>query len=141
MKGLNFYNHDDFAICLNKLRYDMQKNMSEALRPYGLSSMHSLYIMTLYHEGKMTLASLSKALSFNRANTTRVVRDLMQKGYVACDKENESQRKYNVFLTEMGSCVANNLYIHTEEGRKKHESKLTPDEWQTLISLMHKLAD
>jgi len=141
MKGLKFDNFDDFAICLNKMRYDVQKNMSDALKPFGLSSMHSLYIMTLYHEGGMTLASLSKALCFNRANTTRVVRDLMQKGYVDCDKESENQRKFNVFLSEQGKIVADKLHQSMEKGRREQESKLTTQEWQTLIELMHKLAD
>ena len=141
MKGLDFDSHDDFAICLNKMKYDVQKNMSDALKPYNLSSMHSLYIMTLYHDGAMTLSSLSKAVCFNRANTTRVIRDLMQKGYVSCDKQNESQRKFNVFLTDEGKKLADDLHQKMEQNRKKQTSKLTKEEWKTLISLMHKLVD
>ncbi|MBQ9716097.1 MAG: MarR family transcriptional regulator [Clostridia bacterium] len=141
MKGLNFGNHDDFAICLNKMKYNMQKNMSDALKPYNLSSMHSLYIMALYHNGAMTLACLSKAVCFNRANTTRVIRDLIQKGYVFCDRQSESQRKFNVFLTDNGKKLANNLHQQMENQRKKQSSKLTKEEWDTLIFLMHKLVD
>lgn len=93
------YEYDEFARCVGNLKKRIQKRVSDALKPYNLSSMHSMYLMTLYHKGELTLVELSGELKFNRANTSRVIRDLIQKGYVVCDKKRkQSAQVQGVFV-------------------------------------------
>lgn len=133
--------YDEFAICLNNLKKKMQKNVSDVLKPYNLSSMHSMYLATLLRDGEMTLAELSRKLSFNRANTTRVVKDLIQKGYVGCDRTQTNLRKFNIYLTEKGKTLTEELIARMEEMRITQNARLSKEEWKVLLELLNKLAN
>ena len=135
------YEYDEFARCVGNLKKRIQKRVSDALKPYNLSSMHSMYLMTLYHKGELTLVELTGELKFNRANTSRVIRDLIQKGYVVCDKNENNLRKYKVFLSEEGRKVAESFDTQMENFKIEDVSRLTHEEWTTLIALLNKLTN
>lgn len=135
------YKYDEFVGWVGNLKKRIQKRVSEALKPYNLSSMHSMYLMTLYHKGEMTLVELSDALKFNRANTSRVIRDLIQKGYVVCDKNENNLRKYKVFLSDEGKRVAESFHNRVEAFKREDISRLTEEEWDTLVRLLNKLTE
>lgn len=133
--------YDEFAICLNNLKKKIQKKVSDVLKPYNLSSMHSMYLATLLQEGEMTLAELSRRLNFNRANTTRVIKDLIQKGYVGCDRSQTNLRKFNIYLTEKGKTLTEEFVSRMEEIRLTQNARLSKEEWKVLLELLKKLAD
>ncbi len=135
------YEFDEFTKRVCSLKKRIQRRVTDALKPYNLSSMHSMYLVTLYHKGEQTLVELSSELKFNRANTTRVIRDLIEKGYVVCDKNENNLRKYKVFLSEEGKKVAFDLNRQMENFKSEGVSRLTHEEWITLFALLDKLTD
>lgn len=136
------FEFDEFSITMSNLKKRMFKNMTMILKPHDLSGMHAMYLLRLWHEEQgLTLMEMTRQLRMHRANTTRVVRDLVQKGYAVCDKTQEGQRKYKVRLTELGSKVAEELHVGMEAVRDETKKKLTDEEWKTLLSLLNKLAD
>lgn len=140
MENGNF-DQDLLTLCINKIKHQMQKKMSQVLKPYGLCSMHSMYLVFLYKEGDMTLMELSRRLHFDRSNTSRVIRSLVQKGYAFCDKQDDLKRKYKVGLTQEGKAVAKDFVNQMEVFRRENNAKLSVEEWTALLTLLKKLAE
>ena len=105
------YEYDEFARCVGNLKKRIQKRVSDALKPYNLSSMHSMYLMTLYHKGELTLVELSGELKFNRANTSRVIRDLIQKGYVVLIRKRFTDTGFSIRFDDLRDAIAHQFVI------------------------------
>ncbi len=55
------------------------------------------------------MKQLSECLYFDKANTTRAIKFLEDKGYVYDDRESRTSRKYNIYLTDEGKEIARYL--------------------------------
>ncbi len=137
----NEFDRDSLTVCLNKLKKNMYKSMAEILKPYDLKNAHFMYLSLLLREGDMTLMELSKALHFDRSNTSRVIKDLIQSGYIFCGRQDDTKRKYKVGLTDEGKRLTQEIMQKMEVEKQANSAKLSKQEWNTLISLLDKLAE
>jgi DNA-binding MarR family transcriptional regulator len=93
---------DIFPMSIGKINKQMQKRFGEELKPWDLSSAHAMYLIVLLENEGLTLKELTESLGVDKANTTRVIADLKEKGYIYTDRTREGSRKYKVFLTDEG---------------------------------------
>ena len=99
-----------FHSLITDLAKGMQKLKNKKMEAYGLSTSHTMCLMQLSesHEG-MTKAELSKRGGVDRSHITRIVNELMQKGYVSMSEAVGHKSKNKVYLTDHGQKVATDI--------------------------------
>ena len=127
-------------ICLSKLKKNSLKTQAKMLKPYNLGTRHAGYIMALSKGNSMTMKELSDVLCVDPANTTRVIGSLTKMGLVDNDCQKEGCRKYNVFLTEKGKQVAEQMKKDIVNCSVEIMDPLTDDEKKTFVTLLFKMA-
>ncbi len=126
MKELNYEN---FLIYLRLFQKRMQKKMNEDLRKLGISSTHVGIIMILKNSKEgISMSNLSRMIKVDNALMTRNIKELEKINYIYRNRENESQRKYHICLTEDGEKIAKKLCSIMEQKQKKFIEKFTPEE-------------
>lgn len=131
-----------FPIWFAKIRKVMQKRHTELLKPYGLSSIHAMYLVALLHckEG-MTLREISDSLFVDKANTSRAIATLEELGYIEKPLSSLSKLKYKISLTEKGSQMAS---IVEKDIMSAHDillASLTSHEVQVVRDVMRKIQE
>ena len=76
---------------------------------YGLSGTHTICLRQLFeNEAGFTKSEIADCCDIDKAQITRIIGELMEKGYVSSD---ESKKAYNrkFFLTESGKRITNEI--------------------------------
>lgn len=116
----------------------LRRTQAELLAPHGLTARHAPYLLHLAEsEEGLSLSELSRAVCFDKANTTRVVHDLEQLGFAS----RGDGRGCRVLLTNAGRGVAEGLCARVHEIREGLLSALTPEERLALLQIMKKLSE
>ncbi|MGI6067063.1 MAG: MarR family winged helix-turn-helix transcriptional regulator [Bacillota bacterium] len=129
-----------FEEILNLLR-SIQVNINDLLKVnaqnYGLSVTELIILFELdYHEG-ITLNELSKIMELSKSSVSRIVDQLVQKGFVLRIIPPENRRMVNLYLNrEFLECrVAADL----QEKLNKLLLNMEPDKAQRIISALREL--
>lgn len=118
----------------------IRKAQNEMLINYHLSSIHMMYLMVLYRNlDGLTLNNLNDLLNVDKANTTRVVKDLIKKGYL--EKDEKGIRKYKVKLTEEGIIVTKKVKKNSAYLQAKVKDILNEEEQLFFIKILLKIND
>jgi DNA-binding MarR family transcriptional regulator len=126
------FDFDYLPVLFSKVRKYIQKRNMELLAPHGLSSLHAMYIMSLFkHQEGMTRNELNDILGVNKANTSRAVNDLVEKGYATLE-DCPLRRNAKIIISEKGMELAELIRNNTRSMREKFFSVLT-DEVKHLI--------
>jgi DNA-binding MarR family transcriptional regulator len=129
-----------FPLILNKLRKRLDQTSLNSLKEYNLSKLHLLYLMVLFeNEGGMTLKELSEYLGFDKANTSRAISQLIEKGFVQKISQGELALKYKIELTPNGRDIAVIIWAQMDEANVEIVSLFTPEEMQFLAQIAGKL--
>ncbi|WP_020613782.1 MarR family winged helix-turn-helix transcriptional regulator [Sediminispirochaeta bajacaliforniensis] len=85
------------------LHRQAQIYLNRELKPYGLSSSEYIYLVNLGAEGDgINQKHLSDMIIIDDALTTRVMKNLENKGYIIREKSQIDKRSYNIRLTKKG---------------------------------------
>lgn len=107
------------------------------LTPCGLSPRHAPYLLKLRKRPEgMTCAELSREVHFDKANTTRVVRDLVAAGVAG---KEEGGRSCRIYLTERGERLAADLFLLVRKKCEEVLSELPPEDKAHLLASLKKL--
>ena len=97
-----------YDINFNKTLTDVIKKLSkkedEMLAPFNLTHSHAKYIENIHRFNSVTLTDLTELSGTDKANTTRVVKELLKQGIV---EKSGGERKFNLTLTQKGNEIAN----------------------------------
>jgi DNA-binding MarR family transcriptional regulator len=127
-------------LILNKLRKRLDQTSLSSLKKYSLSKLHLLYLMLLFEtEEGMTLKELSEHLGFDKANTSRAISQLIEKGYVQKIPQGDLALKYKIGLTSKGREIAEIIWGQIDEANVEIISVFTPEELQSLAQIAAKL--
>ena len=127
-------------LILNKLKKRLDHTSLSSLKEYNLSKLHLLYLMVLFeNEAGMTLKELSEHLGFDKANTSRAITQLIDKGFVQKLSQGELAMKYKVELTPQGRDIAVVIWKQIDEANVEIVSLFTPEELQSLAQIAAKL--
>ncbi len=122
-------------------RFDktLRRAQAELLAPHGLIARHAPYLLRLAEaEEGLTLSELSRAVCYDKANTTRVVRCLQSLGFAA---RREESRGSPVTLTPEGKALAERLCARMRAYREGMLSALSEEERASLLVVMKKLSE
>ena len=130
----------DLPILFSKMSKDFNRDYGEFLKPYGLSKIHSFYLLCLHKRPDgIKLKELSEIVGCDKANTSRAIADLQDKGIVCKDTDNDIEKKYMVMLTSEGREVANKFAELVRVNVTNVLSRLSKNEIDTLKSIINKL--
>ena len=98
-------NFEIFPVYIADVLKKMHKMQAESLEDYSLSAIHAPYMTTLAaHAEGLTMAELSKILKLDKANTSRAMNELLDKGFA--EKAEDKKKKSVLRLTESGLAAA-----------------------------------
>lgn len=130
----------DLPILFSKMSKDFNRDYGEFLKPYGLSKIHSFYLLCLHKRPDgIKLKELSEIVGCDKANTSRAIADLQDKGIVCKDTDNDIEKKYMVMLTSDGREIANKFAELVKVNVTNVLSRLSKNEIDTLKSIINKL--
>ena len=117
---------------------NIQRRTQHMMDKYELSQMHIAYLELLV-VGSATLKALSQELGVDRANTTRAINGLRDRGLVEDDRRTENSRKYNVFLTKAGREFASGIKEELDKAFEEYMEGISQDEVHTMIDTLGKI--
>ena len=113
VKGGNFLDKDrleafnGLITCSVK---SLQKLKQKGMLPYGLGSTHTLCIRRLYEKRDgITKTELARLCLVDKAQISRIICDLTEKGYVCEKNEKRANYRSKLILTEDGVKVAEGI--------------------------------
>lgn len=100
-----------FDVSVSLICKSIQKIKSEKMLSYGLKGSHVLFMVQLgKKEEGLTPSELSEAGHMDKAQISRVVAELMQKGFITKNSTRQGQKyKNRLTLTETGKKVVKEL--------------------------------
>jgi len=127
-------------ILLNKFRKRIDNACRDLLTKYNLSKLHLLYLMALYeYPDGLSLKELTELLGFDKANTTRAVSQLIQKGYAKKQTQGELEHKFKVALSDNGKLAASEIWGHNQKQNLDILKLLSQEEMIVLGGIAEKL--
>ena len=125
---------------ITDLAKGMQKLKNKKMEAYGLGTSHTMCLVQLSecHEG-MTKAELSKRGGVDRAHVTRIVNELIQKGYVRMNETVGYKYKKKVFLTDRGQKVATDINEVVKNVVDFVKGGISEEEMQELYALLTRI--
>jgi DNA-binding MarR family transcriptional regulator len=127
-------------ILINKLKKRIDRQSDPLLMRYNLSKIHLLYLMALYENlDGFTLKELSEYLGFDKANTTRAISQLIDKGYVEKNAQGSLALKYKVICTQTGRQAASEIWEVNSLQNKEIQKLFTHQEMLVLSQVANKL--
>jgi len=130
------YNDLDLNKTISGVIKKLCKKEDEMLAPFGLTHFHARYIENVYRFNSITMADLTELSGTDKANTTRVVKDLLNQEIV--DKTG-GERKFCLTLTQKGKEIAENFKQAKEKFMKRVFKDFNKQEIENLKTLLEKL--
>ncbi len=138
---MNDHRSEYFPIWFDKIKKMAQRRQQETLKPYGLSSIHAMYLVVLMHHSEgMTFKELCEKLCVDKANTSRAINVLEEKGYVFRDYTSPGVLKYKLILSEEGKKIAQEVGCTMKKFHRQLIESLTEEEIITVRGIMVKIA-
>jgi DNA-binding MarR family transcriptional regulator len=139
VKKMDQFDFDYFPVLFSKVKKYIQKRNMELLAPHGLSSLHAMYLMSLFkHPEGMTRNDLNDILGVNKANTSRAVNDLIDKGYATLE---DCPRNAKIIISDKGMELAKLIKNNTRSMREKFLGVLTDEEKQVIRNVLRKMLE
>jgi len=117
---------------------DVHKRVQPLLDRHGLSKLHLGYLKMLL-DGPATLKTLTQELCVDKANTTRAIIGLRESGLIDDDREDDSSRKYNVFLTPKGRELAEEMNAIMDKAFDVYTKGISREEMHALLQTFKKI--
>ena len=121
---------------LRKTNIYIQKKINEEVYKYNISSVHVLYIILLYEQDGLMPTEISSLIAVDKANTTRVLTDLLEKKLIY---KTDDIRKYKVYLTDKGKEIARIISSKHEELKKLALKNISNDEIEIFQTVFLKI--
>jgi len=92
-----------FSIAMETISKNVQKYKNEQLSPFGLKSMHLMFLYCLgQSDCGLTATELSKSCGVDKAFISRMATDLRTMGYIGSAEEGSGHYKKRLELTSRG---------------------------------------
>lgn len=76
--------------------------LSEILRNHGIQRSEWTVLYSVVHDPNITAAELAKSLTFEKPNMTRIIKDLINAGFIEVETSTEDKRRKNLRITPLG---------------------------------------
>ena len=98
---------EQFSRLTSSAAKSIAKLKSAQMEAFSLSGAHTNCLCRLHESGSLTQSELTRLENMDRSQVSRVLRDLMDKGYVTSDAQTGYKRRYS--LTPLGIQTASRV--------------------------------
>lgn len=128
----------DMFRCLSSLQKNSIKYMHKMIEDHDLRGCHPPALYIIYKNPGLSQDDVAKKLKFHKGAVAKVIKMMLQSGFIKREEDPDDKRKYRLFLTEKGE----NAIPLLMEGQRKYEETLTKDmtdeQKRVFIALMEK---
>ncbi len=132
-----------FPLFLDKMARNIRRDISREMEKHGITSAHAPYLIALHIHDGQTMMSLSHFLDMDRSNSCRILADLEEKGLVYDRRKYRTSKNYQIFLTDKGKMVADDLMDSIDHLVKHYFEGIDESEYikarNTLIRIFNNL--
>lgn len=100
------FSRDSIALACTRAREAVVSNFSEHLNRWEITEQQWRIIRILHDTKKLSLTDLCKESCIHKASMTRIIANLLDKGWVLREKDPSDSRSITVSLTETGEKFA-----------------------------------
>lgn len=134
---------ENLATGVAQIYKDILKIKRYQMQSLGLKS---TYVMCLYYLGRypkgLTAAALCKLCKENKAGISRILSELIQKGFIRYDNENSSKKyRAKILLTDSGNEYATKINDGIIEAVTKGGLGITNEEREVFYRVLSRIAD
>lgn len=107
---------------------------------YGISISQSHILDTLAEEGDLTMQQLARRMFKSVSTMTRVVAQLVRRGYVKRRQDPEDRRIVHVSVTPQGKAIVAAVHRDLIETQKAILQSIPPHQWSGAFKVLEALA-
>ncbi|MFI5342322.1 MAG: MarR family winged helix-turn-helix transcriptional regulator [Candidatus Methylomirabilales bacterium] len=107
---------------------------------YGISISQSHILDVLAEEGDLTMQQLAKRMFKSVSTMTRVVGQLVRRGYVKRRQDPEDRRVVHILITPQGKAIVAAINRDLIETQKAILQSIPPDQWAGAFKVLGALA-
>lgn len=111
---------------------------NQSLREYGISSAEYPVLIKLFQKDGVTQEEIANELDIDKSAITRVIRSLLDKGFIEKKKDEVDRRCNHIFLTEKGWASRKPINMVKKQWNEILMKNMEPTEKETLSGLLLK---
>ena len=129
-----------FSLSISQIHRCWHKLAGQELEPYGLNSPHAIYLTTLLRcEDGITAAKLGELCCKNKADVSRMVSILEEKGFVCREAVGRNLYRAKLTLTEQGKQAAEHVQSRAALAVEMAGSGMTEDEREVFYRCLERI--
>lgn len=132
--------YETLPLFFGKVKKNFQRQVVENMKGYDVNAAEIFYLTAISDKSGITPKELTESVDFDKAYTTRIIKELSGKGYIVCNKPENKSRRYKIFLTDSGAEIVEHIKKHSETARDCLFSILTEEECETMSEIFEKLS-
>jgi DNA-binding MarR family transcriptional regulator len=130
---------ESLSYLLAHLNHGLQSELDGRLKRYELDIKLWPVLFALWQEQGLSQTELSKCCDVANYTMTRLLDQLQVLGYVTRHQEEDNRRAFQIFLTDAGKALENDMILDAEWVDEQYLQRLSLNEQQTLMQLLNKL--
>lgn len=118
------YNEEEMENVLKMVKKLMRSFKKTQYRKFGYTNLQVESMILLLEKEKLNMNDVSDNMDLNRSTATKIMYALLQKGYIAKERDSKDGRILYVYLTEAGKNIALDFKSQMKEYYNKILSEL-----------------
>ena len=129
-----------FSIAMETISKNVQKYKNEQLSPFGLKSMHLMFLYCLGGaENGLTATELSKSCGVDKAFISRMTTDLRTMGYISSADADDGHYKKRLELTERGRNIIGDINVLVDSAVEKVTADVPREHLEIFYEVLEKM--
>lgn len=129
-----------FSIAMETISKNVQKYKNEQLSPFGLKSMHLMFLYCLGQANDgLTATELSKSCGVDKAFISRMATDLRSMGYIGYADEDDGHYKKHLELTARGREIIEDINTRVSTAVEQVTADVSREHLEIFYSVLDKM--
>ncbi|MDA3811512.1 MAG: MarR family transcriptional regulator [Spirochaetaceae bacterium] len=138
---MNHNRESRFGLYVSMINRAAQGYFHHKLKNYDIGPGQQAYLLSLFPGESIVQEELAKRLKVDKANVTRALKGLEDKGYIARNRSDGDKRSWIVTLTESGISTREEIEEISREWIEVLKKPLTDNEWVAIESSLRIIAE
>lgn len=140
MKYIDELENQILPLIFSKITKNCHRQYDIFLKPYGLSKHHAFYLTCLHKfKSGLKMNDFNSIIGCDKANTSRAIADLLDKGLICKSSEYDNEKKYSVKLTDKGYDIADSFVKDSKKYMEAMLDVLSDEESQEFMRMLKKI--
>lgn len=113
--------------------------IGKGLEEYNIGQGQFMFLLELYIEDGRSQEDLAEVLKIDKGTTARAIKKLEENGFIRREKDEKDKRFNQVYLTQKGQDIKDNIFFVLDQWDKKMSEQLNEEEREQMIKLLSKV--